>query len=306
MLATILQTAAALMVLNVAPPPVRHLDSAAAATAHGFETGWMIQPDQARRFLTLHPRSHLTESLGCMIAKSFAGPCSLRGFLEANEFFCVQADWTPSACWRSGSGGWKCKPPPIGSRRPNDQRGHMQLPYRETGEIIFEVSGTSLEGRQLRGARLHHAALRGEDLTVADLRGADLCIADLSGATLSGANLTGADLSGATLTGAKLDGAFLLDAKLLGVNLANASLRRADLTRATLRFAEASGADFTDAIMPRADLSYGAFGSASFSGAQLDEASLNFANFAGAKLPYASLVCAVLIQTHLRDADLRD
>src|SRR5712692_5819415 len=78
MLAALLQTAAALTVLNVAPLPVRHPDSAAAATARGFETGWMLHPDQARRFLNLQHRSHLTESLGCMIAKSFANPCSLQ------------------------------------------------------------------------------------------------------------------------------------------------------------------------------------------------------------------------------------
>jgi len=45
MLAALLQTAAALTVLNVAPLPVGHPDSAAAATARGFETGWMIHPD---------------------------------------------------------------------------------------------------------------------------------------------------------------------------------------------------------------------------------------------------------------------
>src|SRR6266702_2625008 len=109
MLATILQTAAALMVLNVAPPPVRHLDSAAAATAHGFETGWMIQPDQARRFLTLHPRSHLTESLGCMIAKSFASPCSLQRIGPASV-----APSRPTrgaaVAERAGEAGWRGSP----------------------------------------------------------------------------------------------------------------------------------------------------------------------------------------------------
>src|SRR6266702_8853665 len=84
MLAALLQTAAALTVLNVAPRPVKHSDSAGAATARGFGTGWMIQPDQAQRFLTLQHQSHPTESLGCMIAKSFTSPCSLRGFLQAN------------------------------------------------------------------------------------------------------------------------------------------------------------------------------------------------------------------------------
>jgi len=50
MLAALLQTAAALTVLNVAPQPVRHLASAAAATARAFETGWMIPPDQRGDF----------------------------------------------------------------------------------------------------------------------------------------------------------------------------------------------------------------------------------------------------------------
>ncbi len=76
--AALLQTAAALTVLHVAPPPARHSASAGAATAGGFETRWMIRPDQARRFLTLQHRSYLTESLGCMIAKSSAPPCSLQ------------------------------------------------------------------------------------------------------------------------------------------------------------------------------------------------------------------------------------
>ena len=78
MLVALLQTAAALTVLNVAPLSVRHSDSAAAAIPHRFETPRMIHPDQARRFLTLHYRSQLTESLGCMIPTSFARPCSLQ------------------------------------------------------------------------------------------------------------------------------------------------------------------------------------------------------------------------------------
>lgn len=82
MLVALLQTAAALTVLNVAPLPVMHSDSAAAA--RGFEAGWLIQPDQARRFLTLQHRSHLTESLGCMIPKPFASPCSLQRIAPAS------------------------------------------------------------------------------------------------------------------------------------------------------------------------------------------------------------------------------
>lgn len=78
MLVALLQTAAALTVLNVAPLSVRHSDSAPAAITRGFETPWMIRPDQARRFLTLQHRPQLTESLGCMIAQSFARPCSLQ------------------------------------------------------------------------------------------------------------------------------------------------------------------------------------------------------------------------------------
>jgi len=78
MLAALLQTAAAVTVLNVAPLPVGRSDSAAAAIARRVETPWMIQPDQARRFLTLQYRSPLTESLGCMIAQSVAPPCSLQ------------------------------------------------------------------------------------------------------------------------------------------------------------------------------------------------------------------------------------
>jgi|SRR4029077_18273436 len=78
MLAALLQTAAAVTVLHVAPLPVRHSDSAAAAIVRRLDTPWMIHPDQARRFLTLQRRSRLTESLGCMIAQSVVPPCSLQ------------------------------------------------------------------------------------------------------------------------------------------------------------------------------------------------------------------------------------
>ena len=78
LVAALLQTGAAVTVLNVAPLPVRRSDSAAAAIARRVETPWMIHPDQARRFLTLQHRSQVTESLGCMIAKSVARPCSLQ------------------------------------------------------------------------------------------------------------------------------------------------------------------------------------------------------------------------------------
>ena len=85
MLVSLLQTAAALTVLNVAPLSVRHSDSAAAAITRSFETPWMIRPDQARRFLTLQRRSQHTESLGCMIAKSIPRPCSLQRIGPAPE-----------------------------------------------------------------------------------------------------------------------------------------------------------------------------------------------------------------------------
>jgi len=96
---------------DVAPLPVRHPDSAGAATARGFETGWMIQPDQARRLLTLQHRSHLTESLGCMIAKSFASPCSRQRIGPASVAPSQSTRWavvpeqaSDEAGWKAGSG----------------------------------------------------------------------------------------------------------------------------------------------------------------------------------------------------------
>src|SRR2546425_3405381 len=109
MLTALLQTAAALTVLNVAPPPVRHPDSAGAATARGFETGGMIQPDQARRFLTPQHRSHLTESLDCMIAKALATPCSLQRIRPASV---AASRPTRGAAVpeRAGEAGWRGSP----------------------------------------------------------------------------------------------------------------------------------------------------------------------------------------------------
>src|SRR5438128_11154142 len=115
MLAALLQTTAALTVLNVAPLPVRHPGSAAAVTARGFETGWMIHPDQARRFLTLQHRSHVTESLGCMISKSFASPCSLQPDRPGvRSSFAIDAGGRPARAggrWSGMEGGlWGAEP----------------------------------------------------------------------------------------------------------------------------------------------------------------------------------------------------
>src|SRR3989442_11258107 len=113
MLTALLQTAAALTVLNVAPPPVRHPDSAGAATPRGVETGWVIQPDQARRFLTLQHRSHLTESLDCLIAKSFPSPCSLQRIGPASVAPSQSTRGAVRPEQAGGYAGWQASARPI-------------------------------------------------------------------------------------------------------------------------------------------------------------------------------------------------
>lgn len=92
----------------------------------------------------------------------------------------------------------------------------------------------SLEGEDLRRARLvdsdlSEARLARADLTAADLRGAALHHADLTEADLTAANLRGADLRWCQLNGARLRRADLRDALLDGTNVSGADLRGAAL-----------------------------------------------------------------------------
>lgn len=80
------------------------------------------------------------------------------------------------------------------------------------------------------GMDLSGATLDERDLAGADLRGARLVGAGLVGTDLRGADLGGADLTDADLTGARLDGARLDDAVLEGALLDHVDLGRVSIT----------------------------------------------------------------------------
>ena len=149
-------------------------------------------------------------------------------------------------------------------------------------------------GRDLRGADLHH-----EDLADAHLRHTALAEANLSGARLFLANLRGSDLRGAVLSGAELGGATLSHAQLSGAELINAELGGADLTRADLAGAGMRNAQLHGATLADADLS-----GANLSGADLGKADLSDANLSGARLVAADLTGAEVCDADLCGADL--
>lgn len=144
--------------------------------------------------------------------------------------------------------------------QPEQEAAIIQIPSRETGDVIHQVHARSLEGADLssaplKGARLAGVNLTGANLTGAILTGADLHMANLQGADLSTAALDGADLSYANLSGsnlrlAQLQGARLAGADLTGAKLERANLEGADLRHAVLTGAALEGAHLEGALLP--------------------------------------------------------
>jgi len=139
----------------------------------------------------------------------------------------------------------------------------------------------SLQGVDLRGARLSYADLRG-----ANLRHADLCGALLRKAVLKQAELNGADLRHTDLQHADLQGADLTDARLN-----NASLAQAKITQSTLHCANLSGTNFTRALLR---MSY------------LYKAKLKGTILQGTDLSQAELCRAMIYNTTFRRTNLTD
>src|SRR6476660_1365106 len=67
----------------------------------------------------------------------------------------------------------------------------IEIRHKETGEVLHQVRGNSLEGARLRHRVLVRADLRGANLQRADLLHADLTDADLEGARLCGVRGSG-------------------------------------------------------------------------------------------------------------------
>jgi hypothetical protein len=125
----------------------------------------------------------------------------------------------------------------------------------ENPNILPDLSGADLHGRDLRNANLSGARLIDTDLSTALLSHAVFIGAecssetDLSRARLVHANLNRVNLSGARLIDANLNSAILSGAILSGAHLCAARLRKADLSSANL-----SGADLRHIIMVDTDL----------------------------------------------------
>ena len=103
------------------------------------------------------------------------------------------------------------------------------------------------------GAR---AVIKDKDLSGLTLNGRNLAQADFTGSTLARCNLEGSDLSGATLFGCDFTLALLMRARLVradmrGTDMSRTNLSGADLSGATLQFADLRGANLCRANLSR-------------------------------------------------------
>jgi uncharacterized protein YjbI with pentapeptide repeats len=119
----------------------------------------------------------------------------------------------------------------------------MTLPSRQS----FHWTGvTSLAKARMIGADLTGRTMETKNLNSVKLQGANLSGVDLKGADMRGARLQGANLSKTILEGAKLEGAHLQGANLQGADLARANLRLADITAANYDSVDMIRAKFSD------------------------------------------------------------
>jgi uncharacterized protein YjbI with pentapeptide repeats len=183
--------------------------------------------------------------------------------------------------------------------------GRLNLAGRDLRRVAAASStlvGAVLTGSRLEGADLRWAWMEGVDLAQARLDGANLLGAELQQAVLTGASLTGADLreteledafmpdaqlQGAHLGEARLDRAYLLNADLAGASLNAARLDAADLSvagleGADLRTARLTGADLRGARLQGADLRWADLRSVRWAGAQTGAGLAHYADLRGA------------------------
>ena len=131
----------------------------------------------------------------------------------------------------------------------SDMINSAEFPVAEPPEeLLCDLSGVDLRGRDLR--RLD---FRGRDLSGLHLEGADLSGADLRDTGLSSANLSGASLVATRLEGSDLSGADLTRADLRGAILEGATLERAVLRDTTLAGARARNSAWTEAEAEQGD-----------------------------------------------------
>ena len=90
-----------------------------------------------------------------------------------------------------------------------------------------DLSGLTLGGKNLSGARLRQADLSLTVMNRASFAGGDLRDVNAYGAVFGGASFAGANLTNATFVGAYLQGTNFRGATLTGVNLSGAEMDRA-------------------------------------------------------------------------------
>lgn len=126
----------------------------------------------------------------------------------------------------------------------------------ENPKIAIDLSGAihpgaSLQGANLREAKLLRAFFTGADLKAVTLRNAHLKAADLEGADLRGADLFGAVLFGANLRDADLEGANLWHADLRHTSLSGANLKDCEMSLSSVSGVDLSDARSLEAVLHR-------------------------------------------------------
>jgi uncharacterized protein YjbI with pentapeptide repeats len=152
------------------------------------------------------------------------------------------------------------------------------------GDVVPDLRGADLKGRDLSGAVFSGGDLREVDFSGADLSRTRFVEARLDGANCISANLDGADLTGAEardsrfvganlfeacLAQANFDGAHFEGADLAGANLRSVLFHKADLRGAEIRFADACRADLTEADLRHASLINSDLSKADLTGAHI-------------------------------------
>jgi uncharacterized protein YjbI with pentapeptide repeats len=151
------------------------------------------------------------------------------------------------------------------------------------------LSGSVLEGKDLREFNLRGADLTNANLKNAKLSQANLSHANLTGAMLSGTNFESANLENAILVkasgeNANFKGTNMIRAEGHRANFENCDFSRADLSQANLQSATLMGSNFQGAVLSRADLRSTVLQGTDFQKATFDNTLLDNASFEKANL----------------------
>jgi uncharacterized protein YjbI with pentapeptide repeats len=143
----------------------------------------------------------------------------------------------------------------------------------------YDLTGANFDFAFLSGISLRGAKLGGARFERTELVRASFADADLSGANLEKALASRADFAGAKLIGARLVKVEFLRVRFVGADLSDADLTEAILLRNDFSGARFVGATLTGAVLPRA-----VFWGADLTGADLGRAFLYRSQFEGVDL----------------------